>query len=113
LRERAFAGIDEEDDAVDHAEGAFDFTAKIAVARRVHDIDLGVVEKESVFLARMVMPRSRSRSLESMTRSTTASLARKMPDWRSMVSTRVVLPWSTWAMMAILRICLFMIVKAF
>ena len=61
----------------------------------------------AVFLARMVMPRSRSRSLESMTRSTSASLARKMPLWRSMASTSVVLPWSTWAMMAMLRIPLF------
>src|SRR5665213_1739528 len=52
----------------------------------------------------MVMPRSRSRSLESMTRSVTASLARKVPDWRSMASTRVVLPWSTCGMMAMLRI---------
>src|SRR6185437_14086945 len=26
-----------------------------------------------------------------------------MPLWRSMASTRVVLPWSTWAMIAILR----------
>src|ERR1039457_4004329 len=52
----------------------------------------------------MVMPRSRSRSLESITRSATCSLARNVPDWRSMASTRVVLPWSTWAMMAILRI---------
>src|ERR1700690_145113 len=51
----------------------------------------------------MVMPRSFSRSLESMTRSTTASLERKVPDWRSMASTSVVLPWSTWAMMAMLR----------
>src|SRR6266446_5953841 len=51
----------------------------------------------------MVMPRSRSSSLESMTRSTWASLARKVPLWLSMASTRVVLPWSTWAMMAMLR----------
>jgi hypothetical protein len=57
-----------------------------------------------VFFARIVIPRSLSRSLESMTRSATASLARKVPDWRSMASTRVVLPWSTWAMMAMLRI---------
>src|SRR5476651_2578178 len=49
------------------------------------------------------MPRSFSRSLESMTRSTTASLERKVPDWRSIASTSVVLPWSTWAMMAMLR----------
>ena len=49
------------------------------------------------------MPFSRSRSLLSMTRSATAWLARKMPDCHSMASTSVVLPWSTWAMMAMLR----------
>ena len=58
----------------------------------------------AVFLARIVMPRSRSSSFESITRSATCSLARKVPAWRSMPSTSVVLPWSTWAMMAILRI---------
>src|ERR1039458_6532626 len=52
----------------------------------------------------MVMPRSRSRSFESMTRSATASLARNVPLWRNIASTRVVLPWSTWAMMAMLKI---------
>src|ERR1039458_1756159 len=57
----------------------------------------------AVFLARMVMPRSRSSSLESITRSTCASLARNVPLWFSMASTSVVLPWSTCAMMAILR----------
>src|ERR1043166_4699259 len=56
-----------------------------------------------VFLARIVMPRSRSRSLESMTQSVTSWLARKAPDCRSRKSTRVVFPWSTCAMMAILR----------
>jgi translation elongation factor EF-G len=30
-------------------------------------------------------------------------LARYWPLWRSIASTRVVLPWSTWAMMATLR----------
>src|SRR6266581_3824625 len=49
------------------------------------------------------MPRSRSRSLESMTRSMTVSLARKIPLCLSMASTSVVLPWSTCAMMAMLR----------
>src|SRR5882724_9195251 len=63
----------------------------------------------AVFLARMVMPRSRSSSLESITRSTTASLARKAPLCRSMASTRVVLPWSTCAMVAILRMLVFKI----
>src|SRR6056297_426863 len=57
----------------------------------------------AVFFARIVMPRSRSRSPESMTRSSTSWLARNAPDCHSMASTRVVLPWSTWAMMATLR----------
>ena len=57
------------------------------------------------FLAKMVMPRSFSKSLLSITRSVIFSFARKVPDWRSNWSTKVVLPWSTWAMMAMLRIC--------
>src|SRR3954447_12561669 len=52
----------------------------------------------------MVMQLSRSRSLESMTRSTCSSWDPKMPLWLSMASTSVVLPWSTCAMMAMLRI---------
>src|SRR5579862_4742401 len=58
----------------------------------------------AVFLARMVIPRSRSSSFESITRSTWCSLERKVPLCCSMASTSVVLPWSTCAMMAILRI---------
>ena len=54
----------------------------------------------AVFLARMVMPFSRSRSPESMTRSVSSSWAVNEPVWRSILSTSVVLPWSTWAMMA-------------
>ncbi len=50
------------------------------------------------------MPFSRSRSPESMTRSFTDWLSRKAPDCHSMASTNVVLPWSTWATMATLRI---------
>src|SRR3954447_9519045 len=49
------------------------------------------------------MPRSRSWSMESMTRSVSAAPSRNAPDWRSMASTSVVLPWSTWAMIATLR----------
>ena len=56
-----------------------------------------------VHLARMVMPRSRSSALESRARSATRWFERKAPLWRSSPSTSVVLPWSTWAMMAILR----------
>ena len=54
-------------------------------------------------LARMVMPRSRSRSLESIARSATFWFSRNVPDCCSRRSTSVVLPWSTWAMMATLR----------
>src|SRR5664279_544017 len=52
------------------------------------------------------MPRSFSRSLLSMIRSVpeTASLARKVPDCFRRQSTSVVLPWSTCAMIAMLRI---------
>ncbi len=49
------------------------------------------------------MPFSRSRSIESMTRSATSWLARKAPDCQSSLSTRVVFPWSTWATIATLR----------
>ena len=60
-------------------------------------------KRTAVFLARIVMPFSRSRSIESITRSATSWFARKAPDCHSMASTRVVLPWSTWATMATLR----------
>src|SRR5688572_14009426 len=57
----------------------------------------------AVFFARMVMPRSRSSGLESITRSAMSLRASSVPDWRRSWSTSVVLPWSTWAMMAMLR----------
>ena len=63
----------------------------------------GGVHRTAVFLARMVMPFSRSRSRESMTRSTTSAFSRTPPVWRMKASTSVVLPWSTWAMIARLR----------
>src|SRR3954463_10801824 len=53
----------------------------------------------------IVMPRSRSRSIESITRSTTASFSRCVPVCFSIASTRVVFPWSTWAIMAMFLIC--------
>src|SRR6059058_1924618 len=49
------------------------------------------------------MPRSRSWSIESIARSGAVSCSVNTPDWRSMASTSVVLPWSTWAMIATLR----------
>ena len=43
LRQRAFAGVHQQHDAVHHLEGAFHFAAEVAVAGRVHDVDLYVV----------------------------------------------------------------------
>ena len=49
------------------------------------------------------MPFSRSRSIESITRSATSWFARNAPDCQSIASTSVVFPWSTWATIATLR----------
>src|SRR5882757_3814802 len=57
----------------------------------------------AVFLARIVIPFSRSRSIESITRSATSCPLRKVPVCHSIASTSVVLPWSTWAMIAMFR----------
>src|SRR4029077_16349884 len=57
----------------------------------------------AVFLARIVIPFSRSRSIESITRSLTSWPLRKVPVCHSIASTSVVLPWSTWAMIAMFR----------
>src|SRR5215469_13342788 len=54
----------------------------------------------------MVMPFSRSRSFESITRSSTCWLDRNAPACHSIASTSVVLPWSTWATIATLRMSL-------
>src|SRR3954447_7050419 len=59
--------------------------------------------RTAVFFARIVMPFSRSRSIESMTRSSTSWLARNAPLCHSIASTSVVFPWSTCAMIATLR----------
>ena len=56
-----------------------------------------------MFLARIVIPFSFSRSIESMTRSATSWFSRNAPDCHSILSTSVVLPWSTWATIATLR----------
>ena len=42
LRQRAFAGVDEQHDAVDHLQGALDLAAEVGVARGVDDVDLRV-----------------------------------------------------------------------
>ena len=58
----------------------------------------------AVFLERIVIPLSLSMSLESITLSLTCWLSLKIPDCLSSASTSVVLPWSTWAIIAIFLI---------
>ncbi len=59
--------------------------------------------RTAVFLASIVIPRSRSSGLESITRVATSWPSRNTPLCLSIASTSVVLPWSTCAMMATLR----------
>src|SRR5271154_5069124 len=61
------------------------------------------LKRREVFLARIVMPFSRSRSIESITLVATSCPTRNAPDCHSIASTSVVLPWSTWAAIATLR----------
>ena len=57
------------------------------------------------------MPRSFSNALESMSRSTLGARSFRVPVCCNSLSTNVVLPWSTWAMMAMFRI--FSIIRTF
>ncbi len=103
LGERPFARVDEEQRAVDHLHDPLDLAAEVGVARRVDDVDLDALYRTAVALDMIVIPRSRSRSIESITRSAWASPARHVPACLSRPSTSVVFPWSTWAMIATLR----------
>ena len=66
--------------------------AEVGVAGCIDDVDAVVVPGNAAFLARIVIPFSRSRSFESMTRSSIRRLERKVPDCWSNWSTSVVLP---------------------
>ncbi len=109
LRQRALRGVDQQDHAVDHGQAALHLAAEIGVPGVSMTLITVMVPSgwwrcTAVFLARMVMPFSFSRSPESIRRSTASSpRCVKAPDCRSIASTRVVLPWSTWATMATLR----------
>ena len=58
----------------------------------------------AVFFAKMVIPRSFSKAFESIARSCNCVRASNVCDCFNNSSTKVVLPWSTWAIIAILRI---------
>ena len=72
LRHRAFGGIDQQADAIDHRQDALDLAAEIGVAG-VSTILMRVPSIRPRWPWQgMVMPRSRSMSLLSITRSATA-----------------------------------------
>src|SRR4051812_30349922 len=47
LRHRTIKRVDDQENAVHHAEDAFDFATEVSVPRRVHDIDLGLAPANS------------------------------------------------------------------
>ena len=101
LRHRAVHRIDQ-----DQHRSTIDSARPRRRSRRgpgVDDVDAVARQRMAVFLARMVMPRSFSWSLLSITRSASTVRSLSVPDCFSRRSTRVVLPWSTWATMAMLR----------
>ena len=77
------SAVDEEEDAIHHVQHPLDLATEIGVARSIDDVHTDRVVFEgsqivmAVFLARIVMPRSRSRSFESITRSATCWFSRK------------------------------------
>ena len=103
LRQRALARVDEQQHAVDHEEAALDLAAEVGVTGRVDDVDLHVA-----VLHRGVLGEDRDPLLTLEVHRVhdpvgDLRLARKVPVCQSMASTSVVLPWSTWAMIATLR----------
>ena len=103
LRQRAFAGIDQQHDAVHHLEGALHFAAEVAVAGRVHNVDFHVVVEDGGVLGQNGDAALALQVVGVHDPLDQVLVGRKVPLCRSMASTSVVLPWSTWAMMAILR----------
>ena len=103
----ALGGVDDEDGALAGLEAAADLVAEVDVAGRVDEVEAVVWPSRAAYSRRtaralMVMPFSRSRSMESST---------WLVIWRAsmvcvssrMRSASVDLPWSTWAMMLKLR----------
>src|SRR5208282_1950212 len=52
LRQRAFTGVNQQHDAIDHLEGALHLAAKIGVAGRVHNVDFHACIKHSRVLGK-------------------------------------------------------------
>ena len=104
LRHRAFGGIDQHQGPVGHAQHALHLAAEVGVAGRVDDVDLHAAVGDGD-----VLGQDGDAALAFQVVGVEDLLADQLgfperPLWRNRQSTSVVLPWSTWAMMAILRI---------
>ena len=66
----------EQKHAINHAHDPLHFAAKISMARRIDDINLRPFIKTDAFFEKIVIPRSRSSSFESMMSSVCAPLFR-------------------------------------
>ena len=99
----ALRGVDEQDRALAGGEAARHLVPEVDVAGGVDEVERrGRPSSSRTFWALMVMPRSRSRSIESrywarMSRGSTAPVSSRMR------SASVDFPWSTWATMLKLR----------
>ena len=104
LGERALGGVDQEEDAVDHGQAPLDLAAEVGVAGGVDDVDLhaavehgGVLGQDGDALLPLEVAGVHDPLGDLLVVPEGARTA------SSMASTRVVLPWSTWATMATLR----------
>ena len=69
LRHRAIKCVNHQQHGIHHGHHALNFTTEVGVPRGINDVDTVVIPFDSGVLARMVIPRSFSKSLESITRS--------------------------------------------
>ena len=104
LRQRALRRVHEEQHGIDHEQRALDLAAEVGVPGRVDDVeaDVGVVDRGLLGEDRdALLALEVARVHDPVHDGLVASGTR--PVWRSIASTSVVLPWSTWATMATLR----------
>ena len=104
LRHRALKGVDQQQGAVGHTQHALDLAAKVGVARGVDDVDLNVL-----VLDRNVLGENRNAALALLVVGIQDAVLDLLVGTEGVrgtqehLSTIVVLPWSTWAIIAILR----------
>jgi hypothetical protein len=106
LRHGAFLGVDDQQAAVGHVEGALHLARKVGVAGGVDDVDLVAVVVDRDGFGRDGNP-ALALEVAGVEDGGLLHLGLVVAEGVGLLkspSTRVVLPWSTWAMMATLRI---------